>query len=162
MSCSQSCFSLAVPPPSSARCFLLFFSSLAAALPLHESSVKLEKVTYICTKERIESKLEALKPQGGLYASDFCEIFFVLDLSNEMIVLESLHYSRRYAVMSETLNPKIWILGFIGGIYLLSLQEQKRSYKECAGEKSPLVPTECVGLRETYFQCKRGQVVFLL
>jgi hypothetical protein len=56
-----------------------------------------------------------------LYASDFCEIFFFLDLSNEMIVLESLHYSRRYAVMSETLNPKIWILGFTGGVYLLSL-----------------------------------------
>ncbi|GAB4850565.1 hypothetical protein Ancab_029873 [Ancistrocladus abbreviatus] len=35
---------------------------------------------------------------------------------------------------------------------------EKRSYRECAREKSPLVPSECVGLRETYFNCKRGQV----
>ncbi|KAF7836642.1 cytochrome c oxidase assembly factor 5 [Senna tora] len=32
-----------------------------------------------------------------------------------------------------------------------------RSYRECAGEKSPSIPSECVGLRETYFNCKRGQ-----
>ncbi|KAF9597339.1 hypothetical protein IFM89_017242 [Coptis chinensis] len=29
--------------------------------------------------------------------------------------------------------------------------------KECAGEKTPSISTECVGLRETYFNCKRGQ-----
>ncbi|RZB77226.1 hypothetical protein D0Y65_035243 [Glycine soja] len=34
---------------------------------------------------------------------------------------------------------------------------EKRSYKECVGEKSPCIPSECVGLRETYFNCKRGQ-----
>ncbi|XXG52733.1 hypothetical protein AAC387_Pa03g0973 [Persea americana] len=34
---------------------------------------------------------------------------------------------------------------------------QKRSYRECAGEKSPCISSECVGLRETYFNCKRGQ-----
>ncbi|CAN6167682.1 unnamed protein product, partial [Urochloa humidicola] len=35
---------------------------------------------------------------------------------------------------------------------------QKRPYKECAGEKVPNITSECVGLRETYFNCKRGQV----
>ncbi|KAL0538532.1 hypothetical protein IC582_022679 [Cucumis melo] len=35
---------------------------------------------------------------------------------------------------------------------------QNRTYRECAGEKSPCIPSECVGLRETYFNCKRGQV----
>uniref|UniRef100_M8BH81 Cytochrome c oxidase assembly factor 5 n=1 Tax=Aegilops tauschii TaxID=37682 RepID=M8BH81_AEGTA len=34
---------------------------------------------------------------------------------------------------------------------------QKRPYKECAGEKAPNITSECVGLRETYFNCKRGQ-----
>uniref|UniRef100_A0A0D9XFR1 Cytochrome c oxidase assembly factor 5 n=1 Tax=Leersia perrieri TaxID=77586 RepID=A0A0D9XFR1_9ORYZ len=34
---------------------------------------------------------------------------------------------------------------------------QKRPYKECAGEKVPNITSECVGLRETYFNCKRGQ-----
>ncbi|KAG9131190.1 hypothetical protein Leryth_006054 [Lithospermum erythrorhizon] len=33
-----------------------------------------------------------------------------------------------------------------------------RSYRECAKEQSPLISSECVGLRETYFNCKRGQV----
>ncbi|CAN1729892.1 hypothetical protein LINPERHAP1_LOCUS767, partial [Linum perenne] len=35
---------------------------------------------------------------------------------------------------------------------------ENRSIRECSGEKSPSVPSECVGLRETYFNCKRGQV----
>ncbi|KAF4386626.1 hypothetical protein F8388_006581, partial [Cannabis sativa] len=35
---------------------------------------------------------------------------------------------------------------------------ENRSFRECAGEKSPSIPSECVGLRETYFNCKRGQV----
>ncbi|KAM7480240.1 hypothetical protein LguiA_028453 [Lonicera macranthoides] len=35
---------------------------------------------------------------------------------------------------------------------------EKRSYRECAKEKSPAISSECVGLRETYFNCKRGQV----
>ncbi|XP_030967991.1 uncharacterized protein LOC126726702 [Quercus robur] len=35
---------------------------------------------------------------------------------------------------------------------------QNRSFRECAGEKSPAISTECVGLRETYLFCKRGQV----
>ncbi|KAF3682782.1 hypothetical protein FXO37_02161 [Capsicum annuum] len=34
---------------------------------------------------------------------------------------------------------------------------EKKSYRECAKEKSPCIPSECVGLRETYFNCKRGQ-----
>ncbi|CAN1132123.1 hypothetical protein LINPERHAP2_LOCUS6812 [Linum perenne] len=34
---------------------------------------------------------------------------------------------------------------------------ENRSIRDCAGEKSPSVPSECVGLRETYFNCKRGQ-----
>lgn len=38
------------------------------------------------------------------------------------------------------------------------MQVQKRPYKECAGEKVPNITSECVGLRETYFNCKRGQV----
>ncbi|KAL2622645.1 hypothetical protein R1flu_002850 [Riccia fluitans] len=38
------------------------------------------------------------------------------------------------------------------------MKEQNRSYRDCAGEKVPVIPTECVGLRETYYQCKRGQV----
>ncbi|MFS7940362.1 putative cytochrome c oxidase assembly protein PET191 [Helianthus anomalus] len=37
---------------------------------------------------------------------------------------------------------------------------ENRSFRECAKEKSPLISSECVGLRETYFNCKRGQVVF--
>ncbi|XP_039039679.1 cytochrome c oxidase assembly factor 5-like [Hibiscus syriacus] len=28
----------------------------------------------------------------------------------------------------------------------------------CAGENNPSIPSECVGLRETYFNCKRGLV----
>ncbi|KAI5660354.1 hypothetical protein M9H77_29147 [Catharanthus roseus] len=36
---------------------------------------------------------------------------------------------------------------------------QKRPYRECAKEKSPLISKECMGLRETYFNCKRGQHV---
>ncbi|CAI0433548.1 unnamed protein product [Linum tenue] len=35
-----------------------------------------------------------------------------------------------------------------------------RSIRDCAGEKSPSVSSECVGLRETYFNCKRGQARF--
>ncbi|CAN6198578.1 unnamed protein product, partial [Urochloa humidicola] len=35
---------------------------------------------------------------------------------------------------------------------------QKMPCKECAGEKVPNITSECVGLRETYFNCKRGQV----
>jgi hypothetical protein len=47
------------------------------------------------------------------------------------------------------------------------MQVQKRPYKECAGEKVPNITSECVGLRETYFNCKRGQAcphrcIFLL
>ncbi|KAH0687410.1 hypothetical protein KY285_017976 [Solanum tuberosum] len=34
---------------------------------------------------------------------------------------------------------------------------EKKSFRECAKEKSPCIPSECVGLRETYFNCKRGQ-----
>ncbi|CAH9113954.1 unnamed protein product [Cuscuta europaea] len=34
---------------------------------------------------------------------------------------------------------------------------QNRPYRECAKEKTPSISTECVGLRETYFNCKRGQ-----
>ncbi|KAK2976619.1 hypothetical protein RJ640_021421 [Escallonia rubra] len=37
------------------------------------------------------------------------------------------------------------------------VQVDKRSYRECAKEKSPSISSECVGLRETYFNCKRGQ-----
>ncbi|XP_044483381.1 mitochondrial protein pet191 homolog isoform X4 [Mangifera indica] len=37
------------------------------------------------------------------------------------------------------------------------IKVEKRSYRECAGEKSPSISSECVGLRETYFNCKRGQ-----
>lgn len=35
---------------------------------------------------------------------------------------------------------------------------ENRSFRDCAGEKSPCISSECVGLRETYFNCKRGQV----
>ncbi|KAF9609804.1 hypothetical protein IFM89_018601 [Coptis chinensis] len=35
---------------------------------------------------------------------------------------------------------------------------ENKSYRECAGEKTPSISTECVGLRETYFNCKRGQI----
>ncbi|XP_019456995.1 PREDICTED: cytochrome c oxidase assembly factor 5 isoform X2 [Lupinus angustifolius] len=35
---------------------------------------------------------------------------------------------------------------------------ENRSIRDCAGEKSPSIPSDCVGLRETYFNCKRGQV----
>lgn len=38
------------------------------------------------------------------------------------------------------------------------IKVENRSFRECAGEKSPSIPSECVGLRETYFNCKRGQV----
>lgn len=38
------------------------------------------------------------------------------------------------------------------------MKEQNRSYRDCAGEKAPQIASECVGLRETYFKCKRGQV----
>ncbi|KAG8379614.1 hypothetical protein BUALT_Bualt07G0107100 [Buddleja alternifolia] len=34
---------------------------------------------------------------------------------------------------------------------------ENRPYRECAKEKSPNISSECVGLRETYFNCKRGQ-----
>ncbi|XP_044483380.1 mitochondrial protein pet191 homolog isoform X3 [Mangifera indica] len=42
------------------------------------------------------------------------------------------------------------------------IKVEKRSYRECAGEKSPSISSECVGLRETYFNCKRGQYVEIL
>ncbi|CAA2967838.1 Hypothetical predicted protein [Olea europaea subsp. europaea] len=32
-----------------------------------------------------------------------------------------------------------------------------RPYGECAKEQNPKISSECVGLRETYFNCKRGQ-----
>ncbi|KAJ0969383.1 hypothetical protein J5N97_022260 [Dioscorea zingiberensis] len=35
---------------------------------------------------------------------------------------------------------------------------ENRPFRECAGEKPPSISSECVGLRETYFNCKRGQV----
>ncbi|XP_011046494.1 PREDICTED: cytochrome c oxidase assembly factor 5-like isoform X2 [Populus euphratica] len=35
---------------------------------------------------------------------------------------------------------------------------ENRPYKECAGEKSPSIPSEGVGLRATHFNCKRGHV----
>ncbi|KAM7257834.1 hypothetical protein ACFE04_013575 [Oxalis oulophora] len=38
------------------------------------------------------------------------------------------------------------------------VKKENRSYRECAGEKAPSISSECVGLRETYFNCKRGQV----
>ncbi|KAI4981131.1 hypothetical protein ZWY2020_021616 [Hordeum vulgare] len=38
---------------------------------------------------------------------------------------------------------------------------QKRSYKECVGEKAPNITSKCVGLWETYFNCKRGQACLL-
>ncbi|XP_039057271.1 cytochrome c oxidase assembly factor 5-like [Hibiscus syriacus] len=34
----------------------------------------------------------------------------------------------------------------------------RSSFRECAGENNPSIPSECVGLRETYFNCKRGLV----
>ncbi|OIV92455.1 hypothetical protein TanjilG_02218 [Lupinus angustifolius] len=34
---------------------------------------------------------------------------------------------------------------------------ENRSIRDCAGEKCPSIPSDCVGLRETYFNCKRGQ-----
>ncbi|KAG0502997.1 hypothetical protein HPP92_003069 [Vanilla planifolia] len=38
---------------------------------------------------------------------------------------------------------------------------QNRPYRECAGEKEPSISSECIGLRETYFNCKRGQVALV-
>ncbi|KAJ7527292.1 hypothetical protein O6H91_16G047100 [Diphasiastrum complanatum] len=38
------------------------------------------------------------------------------------------------------------------------IKVEKKSYKECAGQKSPSVPEKCVGLRETYYMCKHNQV----
>lgn len=35
---------------------------------------------------------------------------------------------------------------------------EHRSIRECSAEQPPKVPSKCVGLRETYFNCKRGQV----
>ncbi|KAJ4783143.1 cytochrome C oxidase assembly factor [Rhynchospora pubera] len=40
------------------------------------------------------------------------------------------------------------------------IKVQKKGYRECAGEKEPNITSECVGLRETYFNCKRGQFLF--
>ncbi|XP_012851395.1 PREDICTED: uncharacterized protein LOC105971095 [Erythranthe guttata] len=37
---------------------------------------------------------------------------------------------------------------------------ENRPYGECAKEKSPHISSECVGLRETYFNCKRDQACF--
>ncbi|CAH8358310.1 unnamed protein product [Eruca vesicaria subsp. sativa] len=41
----------------------------------------------------------------------------------------------------------------------MCVKDEKRSIRDCAGEKSPCIPSECVGLRETYFNCKRGQMI---
>ncbi|XP_028552152.1 uncharacterized protein LOC110102367 isoform X1 [Dendrobium catenatum] len=41
------------------------------------------------------------------------------------------------------------------------VKAQNRPYRECAGEKEPSISSECIGLRETYFNCKRGQAHFL-
>jgi hypothetical protein len=48
------------------------------------------------------------------------------------------------------------------GCHMHWLKVEKRSYRECAGKKSPSISSECVGLRETYFNCKRGQACFLI
>ncbi|KAL2930389.1 hypothetical protein RDABS01_035799 [Bienertia sinuspersici] len=73
-------------------------------------------------------------------------------------------------------KKKIWKLwkqlkGMIFGALVLSLnlarsgftilRVQKRSFRECAGEVTPCIPSECVGLRETYFNCKRGQSILI-
>ncbi|KAL8099120.1 hypothetical protein AgCh_031703 [Apium graveolens] len=39
---------------------------------------------------------------------------------------------------------------------------ENRPFRDCAKEQSPCISSECVGLRETYFNCKRGQVCFPL
>ncbi|CAI5507026.1 unnamed protein product [Closterium sp. Naga37s-1] len=38
------------------------------------------------------------------------------------------------------------------------VKEQGRPVQECAGKQPPEIPSKCVGLRETYAKCKRGQV----
>ncbi|KAJ8635323.1 hypothetical protein MRB53_009590 [Persea americana] len=43
-------------------------------------------------------------------------------------------------------------------VNLIVLRSKSDYTRECAGEKSPCISSECVGLRETYFNCKRGQV----
>lgn len=53
----------------------------------------------------------------------------------------------------ELSGPRLFLFSGCGCV-----QVQKRPYKECAGEKVPNITSECVGLRETYFNCKRGQV----
>jgi hypothetical protein len=67
-------------------------------------------------------------------------------------ILEARIERERYSTCLRMLS---WI-----GLNWIGLQEEKRSYKDCAGEKGASVPSACVGLRETYFQCKRGQVRF--
>ncbi|CAI6004852.1 unnamed protein product [Closterium sp. NIES-64] len=39
------------------------------------------------------------------------------------------------------------------------VKEQGRPVQECAGKQPPEIPSKCVGLRETYAKCKRGQSV---
>ncbi|KAJ0902780.1 putative cytochrome c oxidase assembly protein PET191 [Helianthus annuus] len=52
-------------------------------------------------------------------------------------------------------NQRLWWSDLSG---VVSFEVENRSFRECAKEKSPLISSECVGLRETYFNCKRGQV----
>ncbi|XP_047952493.1 cytochrome c oxidase assembly factor 5-like isoform X2 [Salvia hispanica] len=40
------------------------------------------------------------------------------------------------------------------------IKVENRPYRECAKEQSPNISSECVGLRETYFNCKRGQIKY--
>ncbi|KAG6400359.1 hypothetical protein SASPL_137187 [Salvia splendens] len=42
------------------------------------------------------------------------------------------------------------------------IKVENRPYRECAKEQSPNISSECVGLRETYFNCKRGQLYIWL
>ncbi|GBG76829.1 hypothetical protein CBR_g23045 [Chara braunii] len=37
------------------------------------------------------------------------------------------------------------------------IKVEKKSYRECAGETTS-IPERCIGLRDMYYKCKRGQV----
>lgn len=60
-------------------------------------------------------------------------------------------------LLCSLLSKSIWWNLYLLFVAIVLIQVEKRPYRECAGEKVPSIPSECVGLRETYFNCKRGQ-----
>lgn len=82
------------------------------------------------------------------------------DLWKNMKCIKICTYYKKEKEMHRNICILIWSLQ--DWCYMYWLQVQNRSFRECVREQSPAISTECVGLRETYLFCKRGQACYLL